>query len=117
MSQIETIMWCIAYALGRNPRMAEIHRAKDELSAVKPEYVNKTIKSIKLLLPYMSDREINLFIRQFCTCLLSAAAYRISMKIQERGGHGYLCPWCRVPLDRDYQSYCDRCGQHLDWES
>ena len=74
MSQIENVMWCIAYALGHNPRLAEIHRAKDELSAVKPEYVNKTIKSIKLLLPYMSDRETDLIIWQLCTCLLSAAA-------------------------------------------
>ncbi len=27
----------------------------------------------------------------------------------------YICPRCRIPLERDYQTYCDRCGQRLDW--
>lgn len=27
----------------------------------------------------------------------------------------YLCPRCAVTLDREFQNYCDRCGQKLDW--
>ena len=27
----------------------------------------------------------------------------------------YICPRCGITLDREYQSFCDRCGQHLDW--
>ncbi len=26
-----------------------------------------------------------------------------------------VCPRCRLTLEREYQSYCDRCGQALDW--
>lgn len=27
-----------------------------------------------------------------------------------------VCPRCGVTMEREYQSYCDRCGQHLDWK-
>ena len=31
---------------------------------------------------------------------------------------GYpVCPQCRAVLDREYQAYCDRCGQCLSWDS
>lgn len=47
--------------------------------------------------------------------------YRAKLQIREviqlRGGAYYLCPRCRISLDRDFQSFCDRCGQHLDWKS
>ena len=26
-----------------------------------------------------------------------------------------ICPRCEITLEREFQSYCDRCGQHLDW--
>lgn len=26
-----------------------------------------------------------------------------------------ICPRCSITLDREYQTYCDRCGQRLDW--
>lgn len=26
-----------------------------------------------------------------------------------------VCPGCRMTIDREYQSYCDRCGQKLVW--
>lgn len=26
-----------------------------------------------------------------------------------------ICPRCGISLDREYQSYCDRCGQKLSW--
>lgn len=28
----------------------------------------------------------------------------------------YVCPRCEVSLERDFVSYCDRCGQALDWK-
>ncbi len=38
-----------------------------------------------------------------------------------RWAHGLtgfpVCPRCAITLDREYQSYCDRCGQHLDWSN
>lgn len=27
----------------------------------------------------------------------------------------YRCPRCRITLDREFVSFCDRCGQRLDW--
>lgn len=26
-----------------------------------------------------------------------------------------LCPRCEVTIEREYQSFCDRCGQRLSW--
>lgn len=28
-----------------------------------------------------------------------------------------ICPRCNRTLEREYQSYCDRCGQHLSWKN
>lgn len=28
----------------------------------------------------------------------------------------YVCPRCEVSLEREFVSYCDRCGQALDWK-
>lgn len=27
-----------------------------------------------------------------------------------------LCPQCGITMEREYQSYCNRCGQQLDWK-
>ena len=27
-----------------------------------------------------------------------------------------VCPRCECTLERDYQRYCDRCGQALKWK-
>ena len=26
-----------------------------------------------------------------------------------------LCPRCSLPMDHEYQRFCDHCGQALDW--
>ena len=26
-----------------------------------------------------------------------------------------ICPRCKQPMEREYQSFCDHCGQKLDW--
>ena len=33
-------------------------------------------------------------------------------------GHGDypVCPRCGITLEREYQAYCDRCGQCLNWK-
>ena len=28
----------------------------------------------------------------------------------------YVCPRCHITMEREFQSYCDRCGQRLDWK-
>jgi len=59
-------------------------------------------------------------LRQF---IRSAMGYRRSMAVKEilfftssEGGTGYyVCPRCGITLDREFMSYCDRCGQRLGW--
>jgi hypothetical protein len=59
ISKLEIIMWCIAYALGKDPRISEIKRAKCEVLSVEQRSVNKVVKSAKLLLPSMSEQEMS----------------------------------------------------------
>ena len=27
-----------------------------------------------------------------------------------------VCPRCKTSMEREYQAYCDRCGQALEWK-
>jgi len=52
--------------------------------------------------------------------LLLSPSYRIPLKVKEVKVLGFsgeyaVCPKCKATIDREYISYCDRCGQHLDW--
>ena len=55
--------------------------------------------------------------------LSSAESYRIPMPVTAvrffflgSSPSTYpICPRCSLTMDREYQSYCDRCGQTLDW--
>ncbi len=50
--------------------------------------------------------------------------YRTPLPVSEvrchRELHGFsgfpVCPRCDTSLEREYQAYCDRCGQFLSWE-
>ena len=51
-------------------------------------------------------------------------SYRIPMPVTEvrrfQGTSGFIafpvCPHCGQTMEREFQSYCDRCGQCPDWE-
>lgn len=52
------------------------------------------------------------------------SSYRVAMRVAEvmvcksafMGETGYyVCPRCHITLEREFMSFCDRCGQHLDW--
>ena len=50
-----------------------------------------------------------------------AVAYRIPMTITKvivfPNGNAYpVCPHCNISLEREFQNYCDRCGQALNWK-
>lgn len=58
--------------------------------------------------------------RQIIFELLLAPTYRLPKLVTEvrvfpeRYPYG-VCPRCKITLEREYQKYCDRCGQRLDW--
>jgi predicted amidophosphoribosyltransferase len=46
--------------------------------------------------------------------------FRQPMAVREvlafRTGDSYpVCPQCGITMEREYQHFCDRCGQRLDW--
>lgn len=48
-------------------------------------------------------------------------SYRIPMSVSDvaqfPGNNFYpRCPRCLLTMEREYQSYCDRCGQALNWK-
>ena len=49
----------------------------------------------------------------------AAARYRQPMQVTsvmmfQRGSAYPVCPQCGVTMEREYQNFCDRCGQRLD---
>ncbi len=50
----------------------------------------------------------------------SAESYRKALKVtavRYIGNMGAfpVCPRCQKTLEREYQRFCDRCGQRLNW--
>ena len=41
---------------------------------------------------------------------------RLIVSVRTKDGY-FLCPRCKITLDREFVSYCDRCGQRLDWRN
>ena len=68
---------------------------------------------------------LNVHYRSLLETALLLLSYRTPMSISELMEFPYgwstttyfICPRCGVTLEREYQSFCDRCGQHLDWRS
>lgn len=51
---------------------------------------------------------------------LAELRFRQPMAVREvlafRTGDSYpVCPQCGITMEREYQHFCDRCGQRLDW--
>lgn len=52
-------------------------------------------------------------------------SFRVAMPVTQiycyRVYHGFLdfplCPRCGNPMEREYQAFCDRCGQCLSWKA
>ena len=67
----------------------------------------------------MSTRDKGLFPRfiEYITNL--SASYRVAMRIYEAkmlyNGKYFVCQRCRVTPERDFQAFCERYDQHLDW--
>ena len=57
----------------------------------------------------------------FWNLLILLLSYRLQMPVTEvmifpNGTGYYVCPRCHVTVEREFMSFCDRCGQHLGWK-
>ena len=53
--------------------------------------------------------------------IMDSVSYRIPLQVTEyrtytKGNTYPVCPRCKVCIEREYMSFCDRCGQCLAWE-
>lgn len=56
------------------------------------------------------------------TLVAEAVSYRLPLPVTEivqyaNDGCFSVCPRCRIPIERDYLNFCDRCGQKLTWSA
>lgn len=68
------------------------------------------------------DEEANWDVRptQVLYELVLSPTYRIPMRVKEVysfkwGADFPKCPRCGSTMERDFQRFCDRCGQRLNW--
>ena len=65
-------------------------------------------------------------IKQAAVDAAEAVGYRTPMRVTAMRGYKMqgkqkavntypICPRCETTMEREYQAYCDRCGQALDW--
>lgn len=57
----------------------------------------------------------------FWNLLTILSSYRLQMPVTEvmvfPDGNGYyVCPRCHITVEREFTSFCDRCGQRLGWK-
>lgn len=57
----------------------------------------------------------------FTRLFIGAVAHRTPLPVTKvivfpHGDTYPICPRCSLSLERDYQSFCDRCGQKLSWD-
>ena len=52
--------------------------------------------------------------------LMDAVTYRSPLPVEKviaYANNTYpVCPRCELSLEREYMSFCDRCGQRLNWD-
>ena len=50
---------------------------------------------------------------------MDAVSYRIPLPVTKVIAYSNttypICPRCTISLEREYMSFCDRCGQKLNW--
>ena len=52
------------------------------------------------------------------SCIAKQTAKQVPEAVVYKDNNAYwVCPSCHVTFEREYQAYCDRCGQKLKWPS
>lgn len=82
----------------------------------KKKRLNKTRRNTQMVV----YSELGLPPTIFWKLLTHFAGYRQELLITEvvvfpDGAAYYVCPRCKITLEREFVSFCDRCGQHLGW--
>ena len=114
----QSLVYSISTALDQPMSLADMDRARSRLCTFSAD----TVSSLKDLItkhrwPFSKER----LDRGLSQLILTALSYRFKMRVTEMmvfdhdGGY-YVCPRCKVTMEREFQSYCDRCGQALDWK-
>ena len=66
-------------------------------------------------MPEITDEEFRLFQRYQKECRYRIPFEIKKISIQQNEYSFPICPRCKDVIDREYQSFCDRCGQRLAW--
>ena len=118
----QSLVYSISTALDQPMSLADMDRARSRIGT----FTADTVSSLKELItkhrwPFSKER----LDRGLSQLILTALSYRFKMRVTEMrmyndsiyGETGYyVCPRCKVTMEREFQSYCDRCGQALDWK-
>ena len=110
------LMRSIAQSLNTNPTWAEIRNARKDINLIPLSTVALLNEKLAEARSLMTEPRFTMELRKMFLC---AVSYRIRMRVTEMrvfdhdGGY-YVCPRCKVTMEREFQSYCDRCGQALD---
>lgn len=103
--------------------IADISEAQDEIMReLKPPLrllTTETVLGNPIKSPTPKKYDLSTFSRRK---LINWACYRVPMKVVEGiivpypflEAIFYLCPRCHVSMEREYTTFCDRCGQKLD---
>ncbi len=100
--------------------ISEVQSERKEDQSVSPQPHTKAAPEDSIPKPVPKKYDLSVFSRRK---LIRWASYRVPMKIIEGvivSSHlgssvYYICPRCQVSMEREYTSFCDRCGQSLDW--
>ena len=99
----------------------EVQSERKEDQSVSPQpHTKATAPEDSIPQPVPKKYDLSVFSRKK---LIRWASYRVPMKIIEGiivpsylgPTVYYICPRCQVSMEREYTSFCDRCGQRLDW--
>lgn len=72
-------------------------------------------------LTLMKDILTNKYINKQKKNLINELLYRQAKFVFEyytlqNGDAYFICPTCKLSLEREYMTYCVYCGQHLSWK-
>lgn len=101
---------------------------KDRNASPSVEYSGKDARQSEEWFPFVraGGMRRSQLVRYLLKKLYESAAYRLPMPVREyvvyRNTFGteseyFVCPRCDTTMEREYQAYCDRCGQRLAWKS